>query len=551
MASGTELATAYIQIVPSADGISGKISEALGGEASKAGDDAGDKAGSSFVSKIAKVIGGGATAVAAAAGTMVGSVIAGTKELAAYGDNIDKMSQKMGISATAYQEWDAILQHSGTSIEAMKPAFKNLANLAVSNAEAFEALGMSQEEVASMSSEDLFAATIRSLQNMEEGSERTALATQLLGKAGMELGPLLNTSAEDTEAMRQAVNDLGGVLSDQAVKDAAAFQDALQDMNTAMTGMKNQLMADFLPSFTTIMDGLTQIFSGDSGEGVQLVREGMEAIGQGIMDAIPQIFESGTQIVLTLLDLLIGALPDFLDTGIEVIGSLIGGISANMPAIISKIAEVAVNLISTLISRLPEFLSMGIQLIGSIISGIWEALPDILSAVGELISDVWDSFTNTDWLSVGKSVIDGIVQGIANFGSSIGETLLGFADSAFKSVKNFFGIASPSKLFRDQIGKFIPEGIAVGIEANTDSVTNAIDDLSAETVSAYDATFSPISGPVAAPIGMDSIINEIRTLGDAIRNMQIVLDTGATVGGLAYAMDAELGAIANYRGRGN
>ncbi|WP_289490262.1 hypothetical protein, partial [Klebsiella pneumoniae] len=74
---------------------------------------------------------------------------------------------KMGISAEAYQEWDAVLQHSGTSIEAMKPAFKNLSKLAVDNAGAFEALGISEQEVANMSTEDLFAATVTGLQGME------------------------------------------------------------------------------------------------------------------------------------------------------------------------------------------------------------------------------------------------------------------------------------------------------------------------------------------------------------------------------------------------
>ena len=75
------------------------------------------------------------------------SLVSGVSELAQYGDHIDKQSQKMNMSAQAYQEWDAVMQHSGTSMEAMKSSMKTLANAAVSNNKAFEELGITQEQV--------------------------------------------------------------------------------------------------------------------------------------------------------------------------------------------------------------------------------------------------------------------------------------------------------------------------------------------------------------------------------------------------------------------
>lgn len=114
-----------------------------------------------------------------------------------------------------------------------------------------------------MSQEELFNATIAGLQNVENETERTYLAGQLLGRGATELGALLNTSAEDTEAMRQQVHDLGGVMSDEAVKSAAAYQDSLQNMQVAFGGLKNNLISGFMPSITTVMDGLAAIFSGD------------------------------------------------------------------------------------------------------------------------------------------------------------------------------------------------------------------------------------------------------------------------------------------------
>lgn len=495
-------------------------------------------------------VGGAALAAAGTAAAALGKELyEGVGNLAAYGDNIDKMSQKLGMSREAYQEWDAIMQHSGTSIESMSASMKTMSAAAESGSDAFEKLGISQKEVESLSKEDLFSKVITGLQGMEEGTERTYIASQLLGRGATELGALLNTSAEDTEAMRQRVHELGGVMSDEAVQSAAAYQDSLQDMQTAMTGLKNGILADFLPSFTMVMDGLTEIFSGDSGTGVGMIKEGITSIGDTISEALPDIVSKGGEIMSGLLSAIVENLPAFLDTGFQILGQMISGISANLPNIISTIVGMATQMLSSLIQRLPEFLAMGVQFLGSLISGIVQAIPDVLSSIGELVGDMVDSFLDYDWLSLGKSIIDGIVAGIKNFGSSIASTLKEMASNAFNGVKKFFGIASPSRLMRDEIGKFIPEGIAVGIEANADSVTDAMNDLSNMTVDAYDPRFKtsvPSSG-----FSDSSIIDAINSLKATIADMQIVLDTGVMVGAMTPAFDTALGSRAIYSGRGN
>lgn len=549
--AGTELATAFVQIIPTAKNIQSELTSLLSGDAEKAGSSAGESSGKSFMSKFGSALAGGAVAAAGAASAAVGSIVSGTKELAAFGDNIDKMSQKMGISTTAYQEWDAILQHSGSSIEAMKPAFKTLATLATSNAEAFEAVGLSQKQVASMSSEELFAATITGLQGMEEGAERTALATQLLGKAGIDLGALLNTSAEDTEAMRQAVHDLGGVLSEDAVKNAAAFQDSMQDMNTAIDGLKNNMLAQFLPSMTDVMSGLTSLFAGDSEEGIGMIKTGIESVGQGIMDSLPGIMETVTTLATSMLGMLVENLPAFLEVGVQVISSLIGGIANSLPSLLTTASSSIISMVGEIIKHLPDILKAGVDLIGSLINGLVQAGPGVLSSIVDLITQAWNTIINFDWLGAGKAIIDGIISGIKNFGGSLVSSIGSVASKALGGVKKLLGIHSPSTVFRDEIGRFIPEGIAVGIEANTDSVTDAMRSLSDLTIGAYDASFSVPSVKNQNQINVDAIIDEMRKLKDAITGMQLVLDTGATVGGLAPAMDAQLGSYAIYKGRGN
>ena len=491
----------------------------------------------------AKVGGAALVAAGAAAGALAKEIASGVAETAAYGDTIDKMSQKLGMSAEAYQEWDAILQHSGASIESMGASMKTMSLAAENGSDAFEKLGISQEELANMSQEDMFSAVITGLQDMEAGTERTKIATELLGRGATELGALLNTSAEDTEAMRQRVHELGGVMSEEAVKSAAAYQDSLQDMKTAMNGLKTNMLSNLMPAFTKMMNGLTELFGGDSGTGTQMVIEGIQSIGDGIKQALPGILSKLKEVVSGLLNMLVEALPEFLDMGFQIIGDMINGISNNMPSIISKILEVATQLLQTLTNKLPDFIAMGVNLIGSLISGLWDALPDILSAIGEIAVDAGKAFLEYDWLSLGKSIIDGVVSGITNFGSAIGNKMQEMAKGAWEKVKKFFGIASPSKLMRDTIGRYLPEGIAVGIEANADSVTKAMGNLADMTVSAYDPEFKTVDLP-ASGVSNGGIIEELRSLKNAFMGMQVVLDTGLMVGGLANDMDTTLGTFA-------
>lgn len=202
-----------------------------------------------------------ATGTAAAITAATVAVFKVADSVASVGDEIDKQSQKLGISAQAYQEWDAILGHCGASMDRLKEGMKTLskaiADGSADQVEAFEKVGLSLDEVKQMSTEDVFAAVITGLQGMEEGADRTNTATALLGESAQELGPLLNTSAEATEQMRQTVNDLGGVMSDDAVAASAEFKDALQDLQTVAGWFKREFVANTIPYVTAGMQSLT------------------------------------------------------------------------------------------------------------------------------------------------------------------------------------------------------------------------------------------------------------------------------------------------------
>lgn len=340
----------------------------------------------------------------------LGAAFVGTSgSVAAYGDNIDKMSQKMGMSAEAYQEWDAVMKHSGTSMEMLKASMKTLANAAQSNSKAFEELGISQEEIANMSQEELFSRTIESLQNIEDETKRTYLAGKTLGRGATELGALLNTSAEDTQAMKDRVHELGGVMSDEAVKAAAAYQDSLQDMQTAMTGLKNNLMSEMLPSITQVMDGLSNVFSGDYDTGLEQIDKGINdfikkingiipkvlslggkiigSLGQAILTNLPKLSETALQIIIQLVEGLISALPQIADVASQLLITLVNGISQALPTLIPAIVQAVITIVQTLLdpANISMLVNAAISLVKGLADGLIAAVPLLIDALPEII----------------------------------------------------------------------------------------------------------------------------------------------------------------------
>lgn len=404
-----DIAKAYVQIIPSAEGIKGQLTQALGGEASSAG----TNAGLAFSNKMGVALGAakiGAAAVAATGAAVVattGAFVKGAGEVASYGDNIDKMSQKMGISAQAYQEWDAIMQHSGTSIEALKPSMKTLAQQAQKGNEAFTKLGISEAEVKTLSQEDLFAKVITGLQQMEAGTERTAITSQLLGRGATELGALLNTSAADTEAMRQRLHELGGVMSDDAVKASAKFQDTLQDMGTGFDSLKRNMLSEFLPSITQVMEGMTNIFTGDTESGLAKMSEGIKGVVTNITEALPEFLNVAAQIITALGEGLVQNLPALteavinvigqlggmiiqnlsmlLETGLQIILTLANSISQALPTLIPTIVSVILEIVTILLDNIDLIIDAGIQLITGLAMGLINALPVLLEKAPEII----------------------------------------------------------------------------------------------------------------------------------------------------------------------
>lgn len=455
----TELGKAFVQIVPSAQGIGGSISNILGNEAETAG----KKAGVSIAGGIGTALKTATGVVAAGATALTGALAAGAQSVASYGDNIDKMSQKMGISAQGYQEWDAVMQHSGTSMETMKSSMKTLANAVEKGNGAFERIGISMTDLSSMSNEDIFAATIAGLQNVDNETERTYLAGQLLGRGATELGALLNTSAEDTQAMRDRVRELGGVMSDDAVKAAAAFQDNMQDLQTAVSGLGRGMMAELLPSMNNIIAGFTNLIMGEQGATEKLSAgfEGLYASFDGVATKlasafstlIPQAIQDLASILPQILSLTLNILSslftsiskafltfDWIGLGISLIDALSGAIDSAAGSIMGSDTTVLDTFIQNLTNGGPQLLSKGVDLLIKISEGILKALPSLITTAGSLMTSISTTIMSSypTILENGSrlvfSLVDGIVRNLPSIVQSVLKVIITFVSTVGQNL---------------------------------------------------------------------------------------------------------------------
>lgn len=458
--------------------------------------------------KGAKVAAAGVAAVGTAAAAAGTAIVKNAGEVAEYGDNIDKMSQKLGMSAEAYQKWDYVLGQSGTDIDSMTTGMKTLTNKlddakngSEGAQEMFTKLGISMDELSKMSREEVFEATIKGLQGMEDSTERAALANDLFGKSGQNLTPLFNQSAESTAELMKAAEDLGFVMSDEAVKASAAYQDSLDTLQRTMGGLKNNLMGEFMPSITGVMDGLTQLFAGNSEEGIALITEGISGFTDKITEMLPKFLEVGSQIVLSLLTAIVdnlpelttaavGAistlttglvdnLPEILKAGLEVMIALAKGIVENLPTLIPAMVDAVVEMVDTLTQ--PDNILMLINVAGELIAalaeGLIKSIPKLLKSVGIVIKNLgtalgeqlgetylivekWFNEKLDAFKTWGKDLIDNFIKGIKEKFQNIKE--------AFKElgeiIKNLIGFSEPKEGPLSKFHTFAPDMIDLFIE---------------------------------------------------------------------------------------
>lgn len=609
----TTLGKAYVQIVPSADGISGSITNLLGGEVESAGTQAGESFGSKLMAVAKKVIVAAGIGKAIAASLNEGGALqqslGGVETL--FKDNADRVKKyaadayrTTGLSANEYMEsvtgFSASLLQSlgGDTAKAAKIANTAMVDMADNS----NKMGTSMEAI-----QNAYAGFAKQnytmLDNLKLGYGGTKTEMERLLKDATKLTGVkydINNLSDVYNAIHAVQGELGitGTTAKEASETLAgsfasmkaSFTNLLGAMSIGddigpqlqalATTTSTWLFGNFIPMVTQILGNVPELIMGVFETGLPLfIEEGgklLTSLQEGVIMNLPAMAETALQTITGFTDGLAVNVGALISTGTELLSNLITGIVNTIPVLLSYIPQIIGGIVSTITTNFPTIVQSGMDLLTKLATGLWDnrsliwgyikdicgemlrlvteidwiglgsdvinwiaggvqalfnELPGLLESiategwnlissvdwlgVGQLIIDTivegvnalfnsipdllesignsaYDLVTGIDWWGLGSDIVNGIINGIKNMGSSLWSSLTGIASDALNAAKRFLKIGSPSRVFADEIGRWIPEGVAVGIEANTDAMTDAMKDM------ALDAAAVPVEQMITA-----------------------------------------------------
>ena len=321
--------------------------------------------------------------------------------------------------------------------------------------------------------------------------------------------------------------------------------DLITKLSSGLATAANDIFNTDSNIITSLINSITRDLPRMLAAGVEIVTN----VFNGLVESLPSIIDGAGQIISNILSTISDNLPNVLESGstiIEKIGEGMTNLAAHLPEILSSLGKAAlqmfksidwaglgravINFIGTAIRtagtvigtilrslgqtalnlfKSIDWAGLGRSVIDFIINGIRNIGANIANSLRSLGQNAWNSFKNLSWVSLGSNIISGIVSGLRNAGASIVNTLMGFARSALNAVKSFLGIRSPSRVFRDQIGKMIPLGIAAGIENNAGAVTDAMESIVSATLTDTQVGLTLNSGGYSPQGGGYTVTNNI------------------------------------------
>ena len=197
-------------------------------------------------------------------------------------------------------------------------------------------------------------------------------------------------------------------------------------------------------------------------QGVEITKE----LAAGIIQAVPDLVAQLPDIITSIIDFLAENLPQIINSGIELTISLASGIIQAIPEIVKRLPEIIAAIASGLINVAGSLLETGAQLLTEVWNGISGWIGNLTENMGEVIDGIKTGLTNgiSKVADVGRDIIEGLWNGISDMTSWIGDKIKGFGESVLGGIKSFFGIASPSRVMRDQVGVMLARGMADGME---------------------------------------------------------------------------------------
>ena len=237
------------------------------------------------------------------------------------------------------------------------------------------------------------------------------------------------------------------IISNFGAGITAALPGLISSGATLILGLMNAITAN-LPSLISV--------------GASIIATLVSSLGA----QLPQLIPVAVQMILTLVESLISNLPQLITSGLQLMEGLTQGIANAIPQVAAKAPVIIGKLASTIIMNLPKIIQTGVKIITQLAVGLVQGIPALLGKIPSMISQIKNAFTSVNWGSVGMNIISGIASGISSAVGSLISAATSAASSALDAIKSKLGIHSPSRVFRDQVGKMMALGMGIGFEKN-------------------------------------------------------------------------------------
>lgn len=505
----TELGKAYVQIIPSAQGISGKISNLLKGESQSAGTSAGNTIGSNLVSKL--------KAVVAAAG--IGKAISASISEGA------KLEQSIGGVETLFKESagrvrDYAREAYKTSGVSANEYMEGVTSFAASLLQSTAGNTKKAADVSNMAYMDMsdnankMGTNMQDIQNAYQGFAKqnyTMLDNLKLGYGGTkkEMERLLS-DAQELTGVKYDINNLSDVyeaihaiqgkldITGTTAKEAAttvsgsfgqmkaAFKNVLgnlaigenvkQSFSDLAETVKTFVFDNLIPMIGEIFKNIPEgLISFSSTIGPMLMQEGsnlIDSLSQGFTTGFPTLITKAGEIITNLISGFTQNAPKLIKSGVELIKNLIQGLINNIPLIIQQAGEIVIQLVDAFLTVAPELLSAGVELATNLLTGIVQNLPQILSAIGEFMVNLVKKIIEKapEFAEKGKELINKLKEGM----DSVKEAAKQAVVTIITAIIEF--IASKASDFLTK-GKELIDKIKEGFNAKKEEVKQAITNI--------------------------------------------------------------------------
>lgn len=413
-------------------------------------------------------------------------------DLSSYADVVEAIhviQTEMGITGTTAKEASTTIQGS---VASMKAAWANLMVGMADDTQNFDMLLSNFIESIGTVADNLLPRIGVVIEGMgklvaglapEIASALPTLTNELLPNL-VELGvqsisALVQGIQENGDSLAAGALSIVGTLAEGIAELLPMVADTAASLAVSLADGLTESLPNIIPvaieTISTLVENLTENANTVIEAGIQIIL----ALGEGLIAALPQLIETVPQIVINIANVINDNAPKLIDTALYLITRLAVGLVQAIPTLVVNIPKIIEAIVAAFMAF--QWLNLGKQLIDGVANGVKKAGESMATAAKNAFSKFKAKITGsevaTELKNIGKYIIDGIVGGIKNSLSKIANIAGKIKDTLLSKLKGLFKIASPSKLMKEEVGTYIGEGIAVGIEESGQMAVDAAEDV--------------------------------------------------------------------------